>query len=80
MDQWSFDVFLLQEASGDHALKFLVHDLLIRYDLINHFRVSPPVSMATAYTVTQNTNKKENERKQLCSTVSQLARLNQTLQ
>ncbi|KAM3835923.1 dual specificity calcium/calmodulin-dependent 3',5'-cyclic nucleotide phosphodiesterase 1A-like [Diretmus argenteus] len=38
-DQWSFDVFSFHEATGDHALKFLVYDLLTRYDLINRFRV-----------------------------------------
>ncbi|XP_076024215.1 dual specificity calcium/calmodulin-dependent 3',5'-cyclic nucleotide phosphodiesterase 1A [Genypterus blacodes] len=38
-DQWSFDVFYFQEATGDHALKFLVYDLLTRYDLINRFRI-----------------------------------------
>lgn len=39
VDQWSFDVFYFQKATGDHALKFLVYDLLTRYDLINRFRV-----------------------------------------
>ncbi|XP_029937201.1 calcium/calmodulin-dependent 3',5'-cyclic nucleotide phosphodiesterase 1A [Myripristis murdjan] len=39
VDQWSFDVFSFHEATGDHALKFLVYDLLTRYDLINRFRV-----------------------------------------
>lgn len=39
VDHWSFDVFSFQEATGDHALKFLVYDLLTRYDLINRFRV-----------------------------------------
>ncbi|XP_070831937.1 dual specificity calcium/calmodulin-dependent 3',5'-cyclic nucleotide phosphodiesterase 1A isoform X2 [Chaetodon trifascialis] len=39
VDQWSFDVFTFHEATGDHALKFLVHDLLTRYDLINRFRI-----------------------------------------
>lgn len=34
MDKWSFDVFVLHEASGEHALKFLVYELLNRYDLI----------------------------------------------
>eukprot|EP00064_Thunnus_orientalis_P004919 superscaffoldBa00000466_g4932 len=38
VDQWSFDVFSFHEATGDHALKFLVYDLLTRYDLINRFR------------------------------------------
>nr|XP_046259912.1 calcium/calmodulin-dependent 3',5'-cyclic nucleotide phosphodiesterase 1A-like isoform X1 [Scatophagus argus] len=39
VDQWSFDVFSFHEATGDHALKFLVYDLLTRYDLINRFRI-----------------------------------------
>ncbi|KAF7649202.1 hypothetical protein LDENG_00145450 [Lucifuga dentata] len=39
VDQWSFDVFSFQEATGEHALKFLVYDLLTRYDLINRFRI-----------------------------------------
>ncbi|TKS90335.1 Calcium/calmodulin-dependent 3',5'-cyclic nucleotide phosphodiesterase 1C [Collichthys lucidus] len=39
VDQWAFDVFSFHEATGDHALKFLVYDLLTRYDLINRFRV-----------------------------------------
>ncbi|XP_040004609.1 calcium/calmodulin-dependent 3',5'-cyclic nucleotide phosphodiesterase 1A [Xiphias gladius] len=39
VDQWSFDVFSFHEATADHALKFLVYDLLTRYDLINRFRI-----------------------------------------
>lgn len=36
---WSFDVFALNDASGDHALKFVFYELLTRYDLINRFKV-----------------------------------------
>ncbi|RVE58188.1 hypothetical protein OJAV_G00206650 [Oryzias javanicus] len=39
VDQWSFDVFTFHEATGEHALKYLVYDLLTRYDLINRFRI-----------------------------------------
>ncbi|XP_054642004.1 dual specificity calcium/calmodulin-dependent 3',5'-cyclic nucleotide phosphodiesterase 1C isoform X2 [Dunckerocampus dactyliophorus] len=42
VDQWSFDVFSLHEATGDHALKFLVYELLTRYDLITRFRIPVP--------------------------------------
>ncbi|XP_034718651.1 calcium/calmodulin-dependent 3',5'-cyclic nucleotide phosphodiesterase 1C [Etheostoma cragini] len=38
VDTWSFDVFALNDASGDHALKFVFYDLLTRYDLINRFK------------------------------------------
>lgn len=40
VDKWSFDVFALNDASGDHALKFIFYELLTRYDLINRFKVS----------------------------------------
>lgn len=40
VDKWSFDVFALNNASGDHALKFIFYELLTRYDLINRFKVS----------------------------------------
>ncbi|CAL1581485.1 unnamed protein product [Knipowitschia caucasica] len=39
VDQWSFDVFSFQSATGDHALKFMVYDLLTRYDLISRYRI-----------------------------------------
>ncbi|XP_029702319.1 calcium/calmodulin-dependent 3',5'-cyclic nucleotide phosphodiesterase 1A-like isoform X2 [Takifugu rubripes] len=39
VDQWTFNVFFFHKATGQHALKFLVYDLLTRYDLINRFRI-----------------------------------------
>lgn len=42
VDKWSFDVFALNDASGDHALKFIFYELLTRYDLISRFKVSNP--------------------------------------
>ncbi|XP_064183382.1 dual specificity calcium/calmodulin-dependent 3',5'-cyclic nucleotide phosphodiesterase 1A isoform X2 [Anguilla rostrata] len=47
VDKWSFDVFALQEASSEHALKFLVYELLTRYDLISRFRI--PVSSLVSF-------------------------------
>ncbi|KAG7464064.1 hypothetical protein MATL_G00183340 [Megalops atlanticus] len=47
VDKWSFDVFALHEASGEHALKFLVYELLTRYDLISRFRI--PVSSLVSF-------------------------------
>lgn len=41
VDKWSFDVFALNEASADHALKFIFYELLTRYDLISRFKVKP---------------------------------------
>lgn len=46
VDMWSFNVFALNDASGDHALKFVFYDLLTRYDLINRFKVHQKTSIA----------------------------------
>ncbi|XP_016430898.1 calcium/calmodulin-dependent 3',5'-cyclic nucleotide phosphodiesterase 1C-like isoform X2 [Sinocyclocheilus rhinocerous] len=40
VDKWSFDVFALNESSGDHALKFIFYELLTRYDLISRFKIT----------------------------------------
>ncbi|XP_034025001.1 calcium/calmodulin-dependent 3',5'-cyclic nucleotide phosphodiesterase 1C-like [Thalassophryne amazonica] len=47
VDLWSFDVFELNDISGDHALKFVLYELLTRYDLLNHFKV--PVSTLMSF-------------------------------
>ncbi|XP_070784033.1 dual specificity calcium/calmodulin-dependent 3',5'-cyclic nucleotide phosphodiesterase 1C-like [Enoplosus armatus] len=47
VDMWSFDVFALNDASGDHALKFVLYELLTRYDLINRFKV--PISALISF-------------------------------
>ncbi|XP_067891660.1 dual specificity calcium/calmodulin-dependent 3',5'-cyclic nucleotide phosphodiesterase 1A isoform X2 [Heterodontus francisci] len=47
VDKWSFNVFALNDASGEHALKFMVHELFTRYDLINRFRI--PVSSLMSF-------------------------------
>ncbi|XP_042730481.1 calcium/calmodulin-dependent 3',5'-cyclic nucleotide phosphodiesterase 1A isoform X4 [Lagopus leucura] len=38
VDKWSFDVFALNEASGEHSLKFMMYELFTRYDLLNRFK------------------------------------------
>uniref|UniRef100_A0A3Q2YQ65 Phosphodiesterase n=1 Tax=Hippocampus comes TaxID=109280 RepID=A0A3Q2YQ65_HIPCM len=47
VDKWSFDVFALNEASGDHALKFIFYELLTRYDLISRFKI--PISAVVSF-------------------------------
>ncbi|KAI1888815.1 hypothetical protein AGOR_G00172640, partial [Albula goreensis] len=47
VDLWSFDVFALNDASGDHALKFIFYELLTRYDLINRFKI--PISALVSF-------------------------------
>ena len=39
VDKWSFDVFALNEASGEHSLKFIIYELFNRYDLNNRCKV-----------------------------------------
>lgn len=59
MDTWSFNVFALNEASGDHALKFVFYELLTRYDLIHRFKVRaglpPPAGGALPSVPTRRT-------------------------
>ncbi|XP_074767125.1 dual specificity calcium/calmodulin-dependent 3',5'-cyclic nucleotide phosphodiesterase 1A isoform X2 [Athene noctua] len=38
VDKWSFDVFALNEASGEHSLKFMMYELFTRYDLLSRFK------------------------------------------
>ena len=40
MDDWSFDVFAVNDAGEGHALKYVGYELLQRYDLINKLQVS----------------------------------------
>ncbi|XP_005429365.1 calcium/calmodulin-dependent 3',5'-cyclic nucleotide phosphodiesterase 1C, partial [Geospiza fortis] len=47
VDNWSFDVFALNDASGDHALKFIFYELLTRYDLIHRFKI--PISALVSF-------------------------------
>ncbi|NWW49497.1 PDE1C phosphodiesterase, partial [Pedionomus torquatus] len=47
VDKWSFDVFALNDASGEHALKFIFYELLTRYDLINRFKI--PISALVSF-------------------------------
>jgi len=42
LDEWSFDVFSVNEASTDgHMLKYLGYEIIQKYNLINKFRVRP---------------------------------------
>ncbi|XP_035283869.1 calcium/calmodulin-dependent 3',5'-cyclic nucleotide phosphodiesterase 1A isoform X2 [Anguilla anguilla] len=47
VDTWSFDVFALNESSGEHALKFIFYELLTRYDLISRFKI--PISAVVSF-------------------------------
>ncbi|XP_032046557.1 calcium/calmodulin-dependent 3',5'-cyclic nucleotide phosphodiesterase 1A [Aythya fuligula] len=42
VDKWSFDVFALNEASGEHSLKFMMYELFTRYDLLSRFKIPVP--------------------------------------
>ncbi|XP_068263329.1 dual specificity calcium/calmodulin-dependent 3',5'-cyclic nucleotide phosphodiesterase 1A isoform X1 [Nyctibius grandis] len=53
VDKWSFDVFALNEASGEHGLKFMMYELFTRYDLLSRFKIPVPnlISFAEALEV-----------------------------
>lgn len=39
LDEWSFDVFALHEASAGQPVKYLGYELLNRYGMIHKFKV-----------------------------------------
>ncbi|KAM9439194.1 dual specificity calcium/calmodulin-dependent 3',5'-cyclic nucleotide phosphodiesterase 1C isoform 1-T1 [Clarias gariepinus] len=47
IDKWTFDVFALNESSGEHGLKFIFYELLTRYDLISRFKI--PISALVSF-------------------------------
>ncbi|CAL9689234.1 unnamed protein product [Knipowitschia caucasica] len=47
VDKWSFDVFALNDSSGEHGLKFIFYELLTRYDLISRFKI--PISAVVSF-------------------------------
>lgn len=47
MDLWCFDVFSLNRAADDHALRTIVFELLTRHNLISRFKVGQPPTSAS---------------------------------
>ncbi|XP_036957115.1 calcium/calmodulin-dependent 3',5'-cyclic nucleotide phosphodiesterase 1B-like isoform X1 [Acanthopagrus latus] len=47
VDRWSFDVFALNAASSDHALRTLFFELITRYGLNSRFKI--PISCLTEF-------------------------------
>ncbi|XP_037297696.1 calcium/calmodulin-dependent 3',5'-cyclic nucleotide phosphodiesterase 1 isoform X3 [Manduca sexta] len=43
LDEWSFDVFALHEASAGAPVKYLGYELLNRYGMIHKFKVPPTI-------------------------------------
>ncbi|XP_076458789.1 putative 3',5'-cyclic phosphodiesterase pde-1 isoform X2 [Babylonia areolata] len=43
LDDWSFNVFAVNEASENHALKYVGYELLQKYDLITKFKINTQV-------------------------------------
>ncbi|XP_060636074.2 dual specificity calcium/calmodulin-dependent 3',5'-cyclic nucleotide phosphodiesterase 1A isoform X1 [Anolis sagrei] len=60
VDKWSFDVFALNEASGGHSLKFMMYELLIRYDLVSRFKIPVPSLISFAETLETGYSKHRN--------------------
>jgi len=43
LDEWSFNVFSVNEAATDgHTLKYIGYEIIQKYNLINKFRVRSP--------------------------------------
>uniref|UniRef100_A0A3B4WU19 Phosphodiesterase n=1 Tax=Seriola lalandi dorsalis TaxID=1841481 RepID=A0A3B4WU19_SERLL len=47
VDRWNFDVFALNSASSDHALRTLFFELITRYELNSRFKI--PISCLTEF-------------------------------
>lgn len=43
LDDWSFNVFAVNDVSDGHALKFVGYELLQKYDLITKFKINTQV-------------------------------------
>lgn len=43
LDNWTFDPFKFNELTGGHTLRYLGHELFIRYDLMAKFKVSDEI-------------------------------------
>ena len=45
LDRWCFDVFSLNRAADEHALRTIVFELLTRHNLISRFKVGQPPAL-----------------------------------
>uniref|UniRef100_T1IN43 Phosphodiesterase n=1 Tax=Strigamia maritima TaxID=126957 RepID=T1IN43_STRMM len=43
IDDWSFDVFAVNDASNNQPVRYIGYDLLNRYGIINKFKISPTI-------------------------------------
>ncbi|XP_064646960.1 dual specificity calcium/calmodulin-dependent 3',5'-cyclic nucleotide phosphodiesterase 1A-like isoform X13 [Lineus longissimus] len=60
MDEWSFDVFAVNDAGDGHVLKYVGYDLLQRYDLIHKFKMNTNVLEAFLGCLEQGYSKHKN--------------------
>lgn len=51
LDDWSFNVFSVNEASENHCLKYVGYELLQKYDLITKFKINTQVLDSFLYAV-----------------------------
>ncbi|XP_022235033.1 calcium/calmodulin-dependent 3',5'-cyclic nucleotide phosphodiesterase 1C-like, partial [Limulus polyphemus] len=43
IDEWSFDVFAVNEVANGHVLRYISYDLLNRYDILHKFKIPTAV-------------------------------------
>ncbi|XP_070182458.1 dual specificity calcium/calmodulin-dependent 3',5'-cyclic nucleotide phosphodiesterase 1A-like [Littorina saxatilis] len=60
LDDWSFNVFSVNEASENHALKFVGYELLQKYDLITKFKINTTVLDSFLYALEAGYSKYKN--------------------
>ncbi|XP_013397705.1 calcium/calmodulin-dependent 3',5'-cyclic nucleotide phosphodiesterase 1A isoform X4 [Lingula anatina] len=60
INEWSFDVFAVNDISEGHALKYVAYDLLQRYDLIAKFKINITYLENFLHTMEQGYSKNHN--------------------
>ncbi|XP_035828763.1 calcium/calmodulin-dependent 3',5'-cyclic nucleotide phosphodiesterase 1A [Aplysia californica] len=60
LDDWSFNVFAVNEAADGHALKFVGYELLQKYDLITKFKINTQMLESFLYALETGYSKYKN--------------------
>ncbi|XP_041373982.1 calcium/calmodulin-dependent 3',5'-cyclic nucleotide phosphodiesterase 1A-like isoform X2 [Gigantopelta aegis] len=66
LDDWSFDVFSVNEASDGHALKFVGYELLQKYGIVTKFKINSTVLESFLFAIETGYSKYKNPYHNLC--------------
>lgn len=66
LDDWSFDVFSVNDAADNHSLKFVGYELLQKYDIIAKYKINSNVLDTFLLNLEQGYSKYKNPYHNLC--------------